>query len=396
MAHPGPRGYSWARRTPRARRRLAHAADPYCVSADPPSMIFDRTEQNPGARFIFLLASLVVVVYGVKFAAPVLVPSAMALFLAILSLPVMTFLGRHRVPGWLALTVSILLDVGVFGLVLLLAAGSVVQFQERIPEYAESLNALQVILIQALESRTGLTIGEAGGPALVNPAFIVDLARRAVGYSVQFATTTVLVFIVMSFMLSEATIFPDKIRFLRGGVAPMNERATRVVEQVQSYLRIKTLVSAATGLLLGFWCWFLDLDFPVLLGLTAFILNFVPTVGSILAAVPAVLLSLVIYGSPGHALAVAGGYVMVNMVLGNIIEPQLQGNRLGLSTVVVVLSLLFWGWAWGPIGALLSVPLTNMVKIWMENTKDLQWVAVLLDSRAPKLPQAGGPQPAAP
>ncbi len=347
-------------------------------------MIFDHTEQNPGARFLFLLASLMVVVYGVKFAAPVLVPSAMALFLAILTLPVMTFLRRRHVPGWLALTVSILLNVGVFGLLLLMAGGSAVQFQERIPEYAESLNALQVILIEALESRTGLPIAEAGGPALVNPAVIVDLARRAVGYSVQFASTTVLVFIVMSFMLNEATIFPDKIRFLRRAEAPLDERVTRVVDQVQSYLRIKTLVSAATGILLGLWCWFLDLDFPVLLGLTAFILNFVPTVGSILSAVPAILLSLVIYGSPGHALAVAGGYLTVNMVLGNIIEPQLQGHRLGLSTVVVVLSLLFWGWAWGPIGALLSVPLTNMVKIWLENTKDLRWVAVLLDVRAPK------------
>lgn len=358
-------------------------------------MIFDRTEQNPGARFLFLLASLVVVVYGVKFAAPVLVPSAMALFLAILTLPVMTFLSRHKVPGWLALTVSILFIVSVFGLLLLMAAASVIQFQERIPEYAESLNALQVIVIQALESRTGLQIAEEGAPALVNPAVIVNMARSAVGYSVQFASTTTVVFIVMAFMLSEATVFPAKIRFLRGGEAPMGEEATRVVDQVQSYLRVKTAISAATGLLLGVWCWFLDLDFPVLLGLTAFIFNFVPTVGSILAAVPAILLSLVIYGSPEHALAVAAGYLTVNMILGNILEPQLQGERLGLSTVVVVLSLLFWGWAWGPVGALLSVPLTNMVKIWLENTKDLRWIAVLLDARAPKEPAAPAHQPVA-
>jgi predicted PurR-regulated permease PerM len=133
----------------------------------------------------------------------------------------------------------------------------------------------------------------------------------------------------------------------------------------------------------------------VLLGMTAFVFNFVPTVGSILAAVPAILLSLVIYGSPGHALAVAGGYLTVNMILGNIVEPKLQGARLGLSTVVVVLSLLFWGWAWGPIGALLSVPLTTMLKIWLENTKDLRWVAVLLDAKAPVGPPPAGPSPGA-
>jgi len=271
---------------------------------------------------------------------------------------------------------------------LLLAAASVIQFQERIPEYAESLNELQVILIRALETRTGLPIVEDPGPALVNPAVIVDLARRAVGYSVQFAATTVLVFIVMTFMLREWTIFPEKIRFLRRGETTMDARMMRVVSQVQSYLQVKTAVSAATGFLLGIWCWFLDLDFPVLLGLTAFSLNFVPTVGSILAAVPAILLSLVTYGSPGHAAAVAGGYLTVNMILGNILEPQLQGSRLGLSTVVVVLSLLFWGWAWGPIGALLSVPLTTMVKIWLENTEDIRWIAVLLDARAPTMPRS--------
>ena len=121
-------------------------------------MPFSRTDQQPGARVLFLLASLVVVVYGVKYAAPVLVPTAMALFLAILSLPVMMFLRRRRVPGWLAITVSILLNVGIFGLLLLLAGGSVAQFQARLPEYAESLNALELIFVRDLEGRTGLAL----------------------------------------------------------------------------------------------------------------------------------------------------------------------------------------------------------------------------------------------
>ncbi|MDH3208158.1 MAG: AI-2E family transporter, partial [Gemmatimonadota bacterium] len=117
--------------------------------------------------------------------------------------------------------------------------------------------------------------------------------------------------------------------------------------------------------------------------LIAFLLNYVPTVGSIIAAVPAVLLSVILVGTVGHALLVALGYVVVNTVFGNIIEPNLMGRRLGLSTLVVILSLLFWGWTWGPLGALLSVPLTVIVKIWLENTTDLRWVAILLDKSAP-------------
>ncbi len=116
-----------------------------------------------------------------------------------------------------------------------------------------------------------------------------------------------------------------------------------------------------------------------------------PTVGSIIAAVPAVLLSVILVGTLGHALLVAVGYVTVNTLFGNIIEPNLMGRRLGLSTLVVILSLLFWGWAWGPLGALLSVPLTVVVKIWLENTTDLRWVAILLD-KAPPEPATAGTQ----
>jgi predicted PurR-regulated permease PerM len=138
------------------------------------------------------------------------------------------------------------------------------------------------------------------------------------------------------------------------------------------------------------------LDFPVLLGLIAFLMNYIPTVGSIIAAIPAVLLSLILVGTAGHAVLVTLGYVVVNTLFGNILEPNLMGRRLGLSTLVVILSLLFWGWAWGPLGALLSVPLTVVVKIWLENTHDLKWVAILLDKAPPPVAVASPVLPPAP
>jgi predicted PurR-regulated permease PerM len=128
----------------------------------------------------------------------------------------------------------------------------------------------------------------------------------------------------------------------------------------------------------------MNLDFPVLLGLLAFLLNFVPTIGSILAGIPAVLLGLILHGF-GHSLAVAAGYVVVNTIFGNIIEPNLMGRRLGLSTLVVILSLIFWGWVWGPVGMILSVPLTMVLKILFENTEDFRWISILLDKGVPQL-----------
>jgi len=346
-------------------------------------MIYDRSDQNPGANLLMVLASLVVVVYGLRFAAPILLPSALALFLAILSLPVMLGLRKRRVPVGVAVLLTVFVNVAVAGLLLLLASQSMSDLQARLPTYARELQRVQESWLAAFEVRTGLLISDYVSSALIDPAAVVDLARGALGRIAQFVSLTFLVFLIMAFMLSEAVVFPQKFHYISGGPSRKEDRLTKIVGEIQTYLGIKTVVSLATGILLGVWCHLMGLDFPVLLGLIAFMLNYVPTVGSIIAAVPAVLLSFVLVGTAGHALLVTLGYVIVNTVFGNILEPSLMGRRLGLSTLVVILSLLFWGWAWGPLGALLSVPLTVVVKIWLENTKDLRWVAILLDKSPP-------------
>jgi predicted PurR-regulated permease PerM len=346
-------------------------------------MILDRTEQNPGARLLFGLACLVVVVFGLRAAAAILVPATLALFLAVLSLPILTWLRRWRVPSGLAIVIPVLLNVAVVGLLLAMASQSVSEFQARIPTYARELQQLQTSWFEAIESRTDIVMSRYVTADLIDPVAVVDFARSAVGRVAQFVSMTFLVFLLMAFMLSEASAFPDKFHHILGDSVREERRLAKVVTEVQTYLGIKTAVSLATGFLMGVWAYVMELDFPVLLGLIAFILNYVPTVGSIIAALPAILLSLILVGTFGHAVLVAVGYVVVNTLLGNILEPNLMGRRLNLSTLVVILSLLFWGWAWGPLGALLSVPLTVVVKIWLENTRDLRWVAVLLDKAAP-------------
>ena len=346
-------------------------------------MILDRTDQNPGAKFLFSLACVVVIVYGLKFAAPILLPSAFALFLAVLSLPIMVWLRKHRVPKASAIVIPVFLNVAVVGLLLLLASQSVSQLQRELPTYLNTLSQLQTGWVETIEARTDLVLTDYLTMELIDPAAVIGLARGAVGRVAQVLSMTFLVFLIMAFMLSEATVFPDKFHHVTGDSSPDEDRLAKIVTEVQTYLGIKTVVSIATGLILGAWAYAMGLDFPVLLGLTAFLLNYVPTVGSILAAIPAVLLSIILVGTVGHALLVALGYVVVNTVFGNILEPNLMGRRLGLSTLVVILSLLFWGWTWGPLGALLSVPLTVVVKIGLENTPDLRWVAILLDKTAP-------------
>jgi len=352
-------------------------------------MIFERTEQNPGAKFLFILACLVVVVWGLRFAAPILLPAALALFLAVLSLPIMLGLQHRGVPANLAIAVTVLVNVAVFGLLILLASQSFSQLQEQLPQYARRLQELQEGWVADLEDVTGIEIGTYITTDLINPPAVVDFVGSTVGRIAQFFTTTFIVFLIMIFMLGEATVFPAKFRAVLGLAEGEEDRLAKVVGEVQSYLGIKTVISLATGLILGSWAYVMQLDFPVLLGVAAFVLNYIPTVGSIIAGIPAVLLSLILHGTLAHALVVTGGYMVVNTLCGNILEPNLMGRRLGLSTLVVILSLLFWGWAWGPLGALLSVPLTVVVKIWLENTTDLRWVAILLDKSPPSMATAG-------
>ena len=346
-------------------------------------MIFNELEKKPGARFLFILACLVVIVYGLQFAAPILLPSALALFLAVLSLPVMAWLVNHRIPSGLATLITVLVNVAVIGLFILLASPSIAELQTNLDQYAFDLQERWSQWMTWVESSTGFEISDYLTVSIIDPAAVVDIARGTIGRIAQFLSTTFIVFLITAFMLSEATVFPKKFRYILGVRGGDEDRFTKIATEIQSYLGIKTVVSLATGLVLGIWAHVLDLDFPVLLGMIAFLLNYIPTVGSIIAAIPAVLLSVIQFGAFPHAILVAGGYIAVNTIVGNIIEPRWMGRSLGLSTLVVILSLLFWGWAWGPLGALLSVPLTVGVKILLENTEDLRWAAILLDKGPP-------------
>ena len=143
---------------------------------------------------------------------------------------------------------------------------------------------------------------------------------------------------------------------------------------------IKTWVSLATGALAAVLC-YVGLDFALLWGLLAFLLNYIPNIGSIVAGLPPLLLAIVQLG-PLEATLIAAGYLAINNILGNFIEPRFMGQGLGLSTFAVLVSLVFWGWVLGPVGMLLSIPLTMAVKIAMEGRPETLWIAIMLGSGA--------------
>jgi len=338
-----------------------------------------------GTRFVVIAASLVVVIAGLKAASTIVLPFLASVFLAVFSLPVLYLLKRLRVPNPLAVLGTMLFVIAVLTGIGLLVGGSVNSFIEAAPHYRERLQEMTLEVRGWLAAR-GMDLSDLGDVELINAGAVMDLAGNLLRAVTRLLQQTATVLLTMTFILLEATGFPAKLQAALGNNGGL-ERFTKVHSEVQRYLGIKAVISLATGIFIGCWLWGLGVDFFLVWALLAFLMNFIPTLGSLLAAVPAVLLAAVQFG-PGRALAVVLGYLAVNLVLGTFVEPHFMGRRFGLSTLVVFLSLVFWGWVWGPIGMLLSVPLTMILKILMENSDDFRWLAMLLDARPPEDPAA--------
>lgn len=334
------------------------------------------TNPTSGLRALLLAASLVIVVAGLKVGAPILVPVALSVFLAVTLMPAVSWLQRRRVPTLAAILLVVLTTFAALGGIISIATQSINQMRLALPRYQAQFGALQESVLGVLRQR-GVEVPANFDTGWISPARVMDMASGALVGLAGFMSSVALVLLISIFILIEANGFPIKIRTALKLPDLDLGRFAKIAGEVQQYLAMKTVISLGTGALVGVWVWVLGLDFPIFWGLLAFLLNYVPNVGSILAAIPPVLLALVQLGPKG-ALLVAAGYVVVNMVLGNVVEPNLMGRRLGLSPLMVILSLVFWGWVWGATGMLLSVPLTMVFRIMLENTEEHRWIAVLL------------------
>jgi predicted PurR-regulated permease PerM len=212
-----------------------------------------------------------------------------------------------------------------------------------------------------------------------NPAVAMKLVAKMLTDLGKLLADTFLIVLTVVFILLEASTLPAKAAAVSENMRVPLSGFRRFAESVNRYLAIKTLMSLATGLSVTVWLAVQGVDFPLLWGLLAFLLNYVPNIGSFIAAIPAALLAFIQNGLSGLLLTVLG-YTVINVVFGNLVEPRLMGRRLGLSPLVVFLSLVFWGWMFGAVGMLVSVPLTMVLKIALESRDETRWMAILLDS----------------
>jgi len=226
-------------------------------------------------------------------------------------------------------------------------------------------------------SKKGIDLPKGGIGAAIHPESAMRLAGNLLSALSNILANAFLILLTVVFILLEAADFPKKLKAAlkkpEGSLTTI-ERFSRSANQ---YVVIKTLLSVAVGVAIWLWLVILGVDYPILWGTLAFLLNYVPNIGSILATIPATLLALVQLGT-GSAILTGFGFLVIYNILGNIVEPKLMGRGLGLSPLVVFISLVFWGWILGPVGMVLSVPLTSLVKIGLECSEETRGLAIML------------------
>ena len=332
-------------------------------------------EQSKPAQILISFAAFVVVVAGMRAAESILVPFLLSVFIAVISAPMLFWLTKKGLPTWLALLIVIGGVIGVITGIIALIGTSVDDFSRALPFYKTRLGELSAGLLAWLTGFGIVVPAEQLGESF-DPGKIMELVAGTLSGLGGVLKNTFLILLTVIFILLEGSTFPNKLRAAFGPDSHF-DHFDKFRDTVNRYLAIKTTTSLVTGILVTAWLTLLGVDFALLWGLLAFMLNYLPSIGSIIAAVPPVLLALIQHGL-GTALLVVLGYAVLNILIGVVIEPRFMGRSLGLSTLVVFLSLVFWGWVLGPMGMLLSVLLTMTLKIALDSYEETQWIAVML------------------
>lgn len=324
------------------------------------------------------LAACVIVIAGMKSASTLIVPILLAAFLAIICLPLLHFLVKKGVPEYVGLLLILSLVVALWFVLVLLVGSALSGFTTNVPFYQERL---RVIVGEGWEwlAAHGINVDRSMLEQIFDPAKIMVFVTGLLNGLAGILKNAFLILLMFIFMILEATGIPLKIIAISNRDKDALTTYSAITTGVNRYLAIKSMTSCVTGVVIYTFLTIQGVDFPILWGMFAFILNFVPNVGSLIASIPPIILALIQLG-PSQALVTAMGYLTVNTVIGSIIEPKVMGQGVGLSALVVFLSLIFWGWVLGPVGMLLSVPLTMAAKIALAERESTRWISLLLSS----------------
>ena len=348
----------------------------------------DRFQRFNSGRVNFFLVGIItcILVFAVlKITSSVVLPFTISLLLAIVISPLVKFLEKFHIPRIASVLLILIFLIGgmVFmGMALFSSGRGIVSLY---PKYEERLTDIYIYASRFFElpydEHLSFIDNLWGQLDVRNRVRIMTIAFSN-GF-LRFLSSAFMVVLFVAFLLFEAVFFRDKLdRAFEGERAEQIKKiSTDVMTQVTHYLSIKFFISLANGILVGTGLWIVGVEFAVVWGVIQFVVNFIPNIGSIAVGLAATAFALIqFWPEPGPIIAAGLVMLVINIILGSILDPKIMGDRLGLSPFVVLVSLLIWGWLWGFAGLILAVPMMAIIKIVCENIPVLEPISVLLGS----------------
>lgn len=345
-------------------------------------------QNSPIFKMLLSCAAIVIILAGVKAAGEIVVPFLLALFIAIICSPVIKFMTQRKVPLWLAITLLLAFIFVIFFFLLGLINSTIREFTLSIPQYrlllAERINAF---LAFAREWNIPITFSRDSIMEHSDPSIVMNFISRTLLSFSGVVTNVFVLMLVVILMLFEAPYAKYRLALVFSNnpqqISKEVGHIDRILQGVINYLGIKTLMSLLTGLCIYVLLEVCNVQYAILWATLGFLLNYIPNIGSIITAIPIIIQAFLLNGlATGFGISI--GIIAINTIVGNILEPKVMGRTLGLSTLVVFLSLLFWGWLLGSVGMLLSVPLTMALKIILEASPSTIKYASLLGDISPQ------------
>ncbi|MBE0651946.1 MAG: AI-2E family transporter [Bacteroidales bacterium] len=337
-------------------------------------------------RASIFTAAVIIIIAGVIMAESIITMLLMAFFISVIGAHLVSWIDAKKVPHVLSV---IIIMVGILLIILGLSSiigGSVSSFTSHLGKYENRLIGIITSANQEF-TRLGFNFSTQKLTQMFDPVKILDITASTLGQLGNVMSNTTLIFFIVLFVLLEMKSISLKSKIFGAASAGKTmKNISRIEKSVRHYLVIKTVVSLMTGILIGIWLGILGVEYAILWGLIAFLLNYIPNIGSIIAAIPAMLFTWIQLGFI-PMIWVAVGYLAVNLLIGYFFEPRIMGRGMGLSTLVVFLSLIVWGYILGVVGMFLSVPLTMTLKIILEHNENTKPLAAMLgpDEEAEKL-----------
>lgn len=325
---------------------------------------------------ISIFASLVIIIAGIMYAQSFVNSMLLAIFISIVCAQPIIWMKKRKVPSGLAILIVLLGIVLIFIGFADIIGNSASSFSADAPIYEQRLEQIWMSVIQFFNER-GIEISGDKLSGIIAPGKVMGYTAGALGQLGGVMSNTFTIFFLMLFLLMELDSFAIKSRAIASNTNVSVDYLNTIGKSIRHYLSIKTVTSLLTGLVIWIGLLIIGVDYAIIWALIAFLLNFIPNIGSILAALPAVLFSLIQLGTGGAFWTIII-FLGVNLIIGNLVEPKMMGKGLGLSTFVVFVALIFWGFVLGTVGMFLSVPLTMSIKIMLEQKDSTKWIAVLL------------------